>query len=267
MSDEKKDAGKDLLNTVGDYWSSRSEGFSAYMIEHLDGEENKLYFSRIREFSDTRKMKVLDIGCGPGMFSMVLGKDGHDVTAIDYSDGMIAKAKENCAKENVKADIRKMDAQNLDFPDKSFDLIVSRKVVWNLPDPTRAYSEWLRVLKDDGKMILFDGNYFLSMHDAEYKEHSEKMMAENKEKMAALREENKDNIAYNQGGDPNVIHGFAKDLPLSKQRRPQWDVGALTELGARSIRVDVDTFFEVERKDGTKAQLPNTFILTVSKRN
>ena len=245
------------LKEVGDYWSSRSEGFSAYMIEHLDGEENKLYFSRIKAFSDTRRMKVLDIGCGPGMFSMILGKDGHDVTGIDYSDGMISKAKENCAEAGVPCNIMKMDAQNLDFDDKTFDLIVSRKVVWNLPDPVRAYSEWLRVLKDDGMMILFDGNYFLRMYDEEYKASSEKRFAE-------ANKDNRNDPATNQGGDPEVLNRIAQGLPLSKLRRPQWDVGVLTELGAKSVRVDVDTFSESER-DGRTVWLPETFILTVSK--
>lgn len=250
----------DQLKTVGDYWSTRSDGFSEYMLEHLDGEENKLYFSRIREFSGTRKMNVLDAGCGPGMFSMVLGKDGHNVTAIDYSDGMIAKAKENCKNAGVPANILKMDAQNLEFPDESFDLIVSRKVIWNLPDPVRAYREWLRVLKKGGKMILFDGNYFLRMYDEEYKIQAEKRMSESK-----IRYSEEDRKKFNQGGDPNILNGFAKDLPLSKLRRPQWDVGILTELGVRRIAVDVVTYFTVEREDGTEAELPETFILTVDK--
>lgn len=261
MEDQsQRNENKQVIETVGDYWTTRSEGFSQYMIEHLDGDENKLYFSRIKEYSNTRKMKVLDIGCGPGMFSMVLGKDGHDVTAIDYSDGMIAKAKENCANAGVKANILKMDAQNLDFPDETFDLIVSRKVVWNLPDPVKAYREWLRVLKKGGKMILFDGNYFLRMYDSEYKDHAEE---QRKKMMETVSEE--DRKKFDQGGDPNILNGFAKDLPLSKERRPQWDVGTLTEMGVRHIVVDIDTFFTVERDDGTKADLPDTFILTVDK--
>ncbi len=259
--DGQKDKG---LEAVGDYWTTRSEGFSAYMLEHLDGDENKLYFSRIREFSGTRRMKVLDIGCGPGMFSMVLGKDGHDVTAIDYSDGMIAKAKQNCAEAGVPANILKMDAQNLEFEDGTFDLIVSRKVVWNLPDPVRAYKEWLRVLKDDGKMILFDGNYFLRMYDDEYKANAEKQFSERKAEFEKMRKEAEVGTAYNQGGDPAVLNSIAEGLPLSRERRPQWDVGVLTELGAKSVRVDIDTFFETER-DGETVSLPNTFILTVSK--
>ena len=40
-----------------------------------------------------------------------------------------------------------MDAQNLDFPDQTFDAVVSRNLTWNLENPTRAYQEWLRVLK------------------------------------------------------------------------------------------------------------------------
>ncbi|MBR6038602.1 MAG: class I SAM-dependent methyltransferase, partial [Candidatus Methanomethylophilaceae archaeon] len=169
---------------------------------------------------------------------------GHDVTAIDYSDGMIAKAKQNCAEAGVPANIMKMDAQSLEFEDGTFDLVVSRKVVWNLPDPVRAYKEWLRVLKSGGRMILFDGNYFLGMHDEDYKRSVPFTCGE-------------DNGTY-QGADPSILLGFAKDLPLSKARRPQWDVGALTELGVDRVEVLVDTRRE-------ESGLPDTFVIIACK--
>ncbi len=249
---------------IGDYWSQRSEGFSEYVMEHLDEDVQGPYLKTVLSYADGKKLKVLDVGCGPGLFSVVLGRGGHDVTAIDCSDGMIAKARHNCAEAGVPANILKMDAQNLEFGDGTFDLIVSRKVVWNLPDPVRAYKEWLRVLKDDGKMILFDGNYFLRMYDDEYKANAEKQFSERKAEFEKMRKEAEVGTAYNQGGDPAVLNSIAEGLPLSRERRPQWDVGVLTELGAKSVRVDIDTFFETER-GGETVSLPNTFILTVSK--
>ncbi|MBR6038104.1 MAG: class I SAM-dependent methyltransferase, partial [Candidatus Methanomethylophilaceae archaeon] len=118
---------------IGDYWSQRSEGFSEYVMEHLDEDVQGLYLKTVLSYAEGKKLKVLDVGCGPGLFSVVLGREGHDVTAIDYSDGMIAKARQNCAETGVPANILKMDAQSLEFEDGTFDLIVSRKVVWNLP--------------------------------------------------------------------------------------------------------------------------------------
>ena len=257
---------KDTLETIGDYWTKRSEGFSEHMLEHMEEDEKGLYIRRIREFSDTGKMEVLDIGTGPGLFPIILGKDGHHVIAIDYSDGMVDIARRNCRNQGVECDIRKMDAQHLEFGDESFDLIVSRKVLWNLPDPVGAYKEWLRVLKPEGKMILFDANWWLHFHDEEYRQLHEKMMAELKEKMAQAEQEPGEKYphAY-QGADPRILWEFSKDLPLSYVRRPSWDVQILTELGARSVVVDIDQ--SVPAPDGSGRMLPNSFVLTVSKKN
>ncbi len=255
------------LEIIGDYWTQRSEGFSEHMLEHMEEDEKGLYIRRIREFSDTRKMKVLDIGTGPGLFPILLGKDGHDVIAVDYSEGMLEMARKNCEQAGVKADIRKMDAQHLEFDDESFDLIVSRKVLWNLPDPVGAYKEWLRVLKQDGKMILFDANWWLHFHDAEYKELHDKYMEELKEKMGDEFKNEEPGTDYPhkyQGADPTILQNFAKDLPLSHVRRPSWDVQTLMELGAESIIAEVDRSSPAPTGDGRT--LPDSFVLTISKK-
>jgi len=262
MTDEKEQ-----LEIIGDYWTQRSEGFSEHMLEHMEEDEKGLYVRTVRGFSDTRRMKVLDIGTGPGLFPILLGRDGHDVTAIDYSDGMLEMARKNCADAGVKCDIIKMDAQHLGFPDASFDLIVSRKVLWNLPDPVGAYREWLRVLKPEGKMILFDANWWLHFYDEEYKALNEKRMEELKAKMADAPV-NEPGDAYPhvyQGADPRILWSFAKELPLSHFRRPSWDVQMLTELGAVSVKVDIDHSSPAPGGDGRV--LPDSFVLTVSKAN
>ena len=63
MTDDKKQ-----LEIIGDYWTQRSEGFSEHMLQNMEADEKGLYVRTIREFSDTRKMKVLYIGTGPGLF-------------------------------------------------------------------------------------------------------------------------------------------------------------------------------------------------------
>lgn len=254
------------IERIGEYWSQRSEGFSEHMLEHMEEDEKGLYVRRIREFSNTRKMKVLDIGTGPGLFPIILGKDGHEVIAIDYSDGMLQMAEKNCKEARVKYDLRKMDAQHLEFEDETFDLIVSRKVLWNLPDPIGSYKEWLRVLKPEGKMILFDANWWLHFYDEEYKKLQESRMEALKEKLkdeGPIPEPGENYPHTYQGADPRILWEFAKELPLSHYRRPSWDVQILTELGARSIQVEIDQSSPSPDKDGRV--LPDSFVLTISK--
>ena len=260
------DEKRDQLETIGDYWSQRSEGFSEHMLEHMEEDMKGLYLTRVKEYSDTRRMKVLDIGTGPGLFPIILGKDGHEVTAIDYSDGMLEMARKNCREAGVPCDVRKMDAQHLEFKDGAFDLVVSRKVLWNLPDPAGAYKEWLRVLKGDGKMILFDANWWLHFYDDEYRRLHENFMEEMKRKMAEMKEEEPGSEYPHkfQGADPRILHDFAKDLPLSRVRRPSWDVQTLAELGAVSIKAEIDR--SSPSPDGDGRMLPDSFVLTISKR-
>ena len=76
---------------------------------------------------------------------------GYRVTAIDYSEQMIEQAKRRFRQMKIDAKVMQMDAQNLKFADESFDVVVSRNVIWNLDDPSRAYNEMYRVLRPDGK--------------------------------------------------------------------------------------------------------------------
>lgn len=52
-----------------------------------------------------------------------------------------------------------MDAQEPDFPEGSFDVVLSRNLTWTLPDPEKAYSQWLRVLRRGGLLLNFDADY------------------------------------------------------------------------------------------------------------
>ena len=66
-----------------------------------------------------------------------------------------------------------------------------------------------------------------------------------------------------QGVDPRILWEFAKDLPLSRFRRPSWDVETLTEMGAKRIVVDVDQSSPSPTRDGKI--LVDSFVLTISK--
>jgi SAM-dependent methyltransferase len=243
------------LEDIKDYWTMRVEGFSRSIVEDINsGRANRCLETIKKHIKGHGPLKVLDIGTGPGLFPILLGREGHEVIAVDYTEAMLEMAKKNCMDFNVSASFIRMDAQKLTFPDDSFDLILSRNLIWNLEMPRQAYKEWLRVLKPDGMMIVFDGNYYLHLYDKDY---------------AAIEEgRRKDEDHRNMMGvDGDIIKEIARDLPLSKEHRPQWDVNTLIELGAGSIEVDVNDYSRGEKSGDGAVPLPLSFILAVKKNN
>ena len=73
---------------------------------------------------------------GKGRMVDLLSAD-YDVVGIDYSYEMVARATENASRTGVQPVFMRMDAQSMTFADESFDLIVSRDVLWNL-----EYLKW-----------------------------------------------------------------------------------------------------------------------------
>lgn len=207
------------LEEIRQYWNSRAEGYSLSNREELEDEHRIfLWEQQIRRALNGRICRhVLDVGCGPGFFSVLLAKLGYEVTAIDYTENMLAEARKNAAHYGVKIDFRQMDAQNLDFEDGIFDLVISRNVLWNLEQPEQAYREWLRVLKPNGTVMNFDGNFYYYVTDAEYGDRT--------------RWEHK----HMQGVDANSIDRIGEHLPMARRLRPEWDVQELQKLGAKEV--------------------------------
>ena len=105
------------------------------------------------------EIQILDIGTGPGFFPVILAEAGYKVTAVDYTQEMLDTAKRNAGILCERISFYQMDAQNLEFEDDVFDVVISRNLTWNLKDPKRAYEEWCRVLKPGGSLLNFDANW------------------------------------------------------------------------------------------------------------
>ena len=207
------------LEQIRQYWNSRAEGYTLSNREELEDEHRIfLWEQQIRRALNGRICRhVLDVGCGPGFFSVLLARLGYEVTAVDYTENMLAEARKNAAHYGVDIDFRRMDAQKLDFEDGIFDLVISRNVLWNLEQPEQAYREWLRVLKPNGTVMNFDGNFYYYVTDAEYGDRT--------------RWEHK----HMQGINANSIDRIGEHLPMARRLRPEWDVQELQKLGAKEV--------------------------------
>ncbi len=100
---------------------------------------------------------ALDVGCGTGFLSLELAGRGHRVTGIDFAPEMLALAKGKAADAGAHIRFEHADAENLPFAAASFDLVITRHVLWTLPHPEAAIGEWIRVLRPGGRLAVIDG--------------------------------------------------------------------------------------------------------------
>jgi len=99
--------------------------------------------------------KVLEVGVGTGK-NIEYYPDNIEVTAIDFSEKMLARAKNKAQKLSKRVDLLLMDVQNLDFPDETFDTIITTCVFWSVPDAVKGLKEIKRVCKKDGQIIMLE---------------------------------------------------------------------------------------------------------------
>lgn len=99
--------------------------------------------------------KVLEVGVGTGK-NLEFYPKGCQVTGIDFSPGMLAKARQKLHLAKVPVDLIEMDAQNMSFEDGSFDTVVSTCVFCSVPNPVKGLQEVRRVCKPQGRIILLE---------------------------------------------------------------------------------------------------------------
>jgi ubiquinone/menaquinone biosynthesis C-methylase UbiE len=102
-------------------------------------------------------LDALDLGSGTGFLSLELASRGHRVTGVDFAPAMIALAERKAAERGLSVRFEQADAEQLPFAPASFDLAISRHVLWTLPHPEAAIDEWIRMLRPGGRLVVVDG--------------------------------------------------------------------------------------------------------------
>ncbi len=228
-----------LKQDIISYWSKRSSGYSQVNKDELAGAQNSKWLSAIEQRipkKDKADCKVLDIGTGPGFFAIILATAGYNVTAVDFSEKMLAEARLNAGNMTEHIEFLQMDAQQLAFEDDTFDVIITRNLTWNLNQPKQAYMEWIRVLKKGGSLLNFDANWYCYLFD------ENKRKSYNNDREQAAKQQV---IDFYEGTDIDEMERIARSLPLSHVDRPKWDSMVLSELNVSSVTLETEVWQEV----------------------
>ncbi len=218
-----------LKQRMTDYWSQRVESFSALRLKEFEGDKHILWLNEMKKYIPMdRKLKILDVGTGTGFFAFLLANEGHQVTGIDLTPEMIQEARRMSQALEIPADFYVMDAEMPDFPPESFDVIVSRNLTWALPHMDRAYQAWRRLLKKNGVLINFDGDYCREKEPRVLPEHH-----------------------AHTGIAPSLMDAYEHlkaELKEGQKPRPQWDRQLLARAGFSKIQVDTSVWYRIYGK-------------------
>jgi ubiquinone/menaquinone biosynthesis C-methylase UbiE len=106
------------------------------------------------QFAHAKDLAVLEVGCGLGTDGAQFAKAGARYTGIDLTDAAVELAKRRFELFDLPGTFRVTDAERLDFPDNSFDLVYSHGVLHHTPDTAAAIREIHRVLRPGGKAVV-----------------------------------------------------------------------------------------------------------------
>ncbi len=246
---------KKVEQSTLEFWNGTAEEYKGFIEAQLRDKGISDFWIKTILMNAPKKgnLRILDVGTGPGFFTINLSRLGHRVIGIDVSEGMIRVAEENAAASGVDCEFRIMNANDLSYPDGEFDLIISRNVTWTLPDLFDCYREWRRVLAPDGKVVVFDANHYLNVFD--------------EEKAKILRRRMRDHLLsgggqYSDHFDFHVRWTYWEERPMVGTPRPEWDTNMLVKLRYLDVRSEYVSPDEKRAEPGASDRM---FMVTARK--
>jgi len=164
------------IDKVRQFWEARPlwtgesnyrPGTKEFFEEHLRVVIEDGYVGKLDEriFPDKpSKSKVLDLGCGPGLWIIELARRGcKDIIAVDLAKSGLSLARKHSEIYRVKAEFSQQNAEQLAFKEATFSHVICRGVIHHTPDTVACIREIARVLRDNGtaSIAVYYRNIFL----------------------------------------------------------------------------------------------------------
>ena len=127
-------------------------------LEDLRGYRVRRTHLELLQLIPSQNQLILDAGCGPGTYGIMLAQGGNHVVGVEISPESIVVAKERATKRGVRFSPVTGDLERLPFKHKTFDICICGWVLHHFPNTDAAVAELSRVLKPGGKIALTEPN-------------------------------------------------------------------------------------------------------------
>ena len=150
-----------LRDEIREYWSDRAPTFDAQVGHGIASPDERAAWHSVlrRHLGEDPGGKALDRACGTGEMSGLLDDLGYAVTGLDWSEQMLTIAQRKADEADRRITFRQADAEITMEPDATYDVLLTRHLVWTLVDPVAAFTEWHRVLQPGGRVVIIDGDF------------------------------------------------------------------------------------------------------------
>jgi ubiquinone/menaquinone biosynthesis C-methylase UbiE len=143
------------------YWNDQASEFDDQPDHGLrDPHVRRAWKELLLPLLPAESVRIADIGCGTGSLSLLLSEAGHYVSGLDISSKMVEVARAKIGEAGLVADFVVADAANPPWRQGTFDVVMTRHVLWAMPDLNAALSTWLKLLSPGGQLLLVEGRWW-----------------------------------------------------------------------------------------------------------
>lgn len=140
-------------------WDAEADAFDEPADHGLrDPAVRSAWLQLLRDHLPNPPGRVADLGCGTGTLSILLARAGYQVDGLDFSPRMIDLARRK-TRGVAGVQLIQADAFSPPLPDAAYDVVLSRHVLWAMPDPATALRRWVRLLAPAGRLVLVEGRW------------------------------------------------------------------------------------------------------------
>jgi len=153
------------MSSIQDYYTDLSKEYNIQRSNRYFRLIEEIELAVLKQYISVDQLRVLELGCGTGIFLEHFQNTEIDLYGLDYTFDMLQVAKSNIQTNSAK--LLQGNAQNLPYSNQSFDIIYSLKVLAHVPLLKEALCEVQRVLRPQGIAIL----EFYNRHSLRYLSH------------------------------------------------------------------------------------------------
>lgn len=223
-----------LRDEIRAYWSARAETFDLSPGHEIFSEEERQAWHDLimKHLGAGEGRQALDLASGTGVISHLMDDLGYQVTGLDWSEDMLARARAKAKTRGRTIRFRIADAENTMENEDAYDVIITRHLVWTLVDPEASFAEWFRVLKPGGNLLVVDGDFV----NAGLRERMVKRLTAALEKAGLVKPE----VRHVPAGSAATHNSILCRVYFSSGARAETVAALLKETGFENVTIDTD---------------------------